>query len=311
MAASFSRLGKRPASLIREANPFGWFSDDEQRIYFIFNSGLTKFLELQGDCYPNLVKVFYANLKRERNYLISRVKGVNIRIDYSIWKYVAGFQPRGLKAHHGVPGLNKFDIYNNLLKDLNMIGKYDSFSIDHLSKEERIWAYVITWILLPRSEDQSLLNAEDVYLLYALQTIVFISRILRLENVDITNEITIVDIKKNVIEKVFLEHLGLGKGKEGWIFKDELCPDTDKVDPINIDKSRYEFRPQTRFEEFVEVRFKRLDEKMSMLQKSFTELHRKMDYALRINAFGETFVDDSESKKNSANEKIVESSEME
>ncbi|KOM48093.1 hypothetical protein LR48_Vigan07g179700 [Vigna angularis] len=167
-----------------------------------------------------------------------------------------------------------------------MIGKYDSFNADHLSKEARICSYVITWILLPRSEDQSLLNAEDVYLLYALQTgiqtdwvsvisdymrkvakkneyhlpyAVFINRILRLQSVDITNEITIIDNKKNVIEKLFLEHSGLRKGKEGWIFKDELCPDTDEVDPINTDKSRYEFRPQTRFEEFVEVRFKRLD----------------------------------------------------
>ncbi|KOM48033.1 hypothetical protein LR48_Vigan07g173700 [Vigna angularis] len=132
---------------------------------------------------------------------------------------------------------------------------------------------------------------------YHLPYVVFISRILRLQNVDITNEITIVDNKKNVIEKLFLEHSGLRKSKEGWIFKDEFCPDTDKVDPINIDKSRYEFRPQTRLKEFVEVRFKRLDEKMSMLQKSFTKLHRKMDYALRINAFGDTFVDDFEARR--------------
>ncbi|KOM58347.1 hypothetical protein LR48_Vigan11g138100 [Vigna angularis] len=243
------------------------------------NSGLTKFFELQGDCYPSLVKVFYANLKREMNYLISRVKGVTIRIDDSIWKYVARFKPGGLKAHHGILGFNKVDIYNHFLKDQDMIVKYDSLSIDHLSKEERICAYVITWILLPRGEDQSLLNAEDVYLL-----------IMRLQNVDTTNDIII-------------------SCKEGWIFKDEYCPSTDEVNPINIYTSRYKFRPQTRFEEFVDERFKRLDEKMSMLQRSFTELHRKIDYALRINAFGDTSVDDSESEKNSADEKIVESSE--
>lgn len=50
---------------------------------------------------------------------------------------------------------------------------------------------------------------------------------------------------------------------------------------------------------------------MSMLQRFFTEMHRKMDYALRINAFGETSVDDFESEKNYANKKIVESSESE
>ncbi|KOM37435.1 hypothetical protein LR48_Vigan03g081700 [Vigna angularis] len=174
MATSSSRPGKCPASLVREANPFGWFNDEEQRTDFIcqwgfkevirhkylsilffrtegflfqewlVNSGLTNFFELQGDCYSNLVKVLYANLKRKKNYLISRVKGVTIRIDDSIWKYVVGFQPRGLKAHHGILGFNKVDIYNKFLKDRDMIGKYDSLSIDHLSKEERICAYVIT-----------------------------------------------------------------------------------------------------------------------------------------------------------------------
>lgn len=194
-----------------------------------------------------------------------------------------------------------------------MIGKYESFCVDNLSKEERICAYVITWILLPRGNDQSLLNAEDVYLLYALPTktqtdwasvigdymlkiakqkeyhlpyVVLISRILRLQNVDTTNEITNSCSKKNLIEKLFLDHMRLIKSKKGWIFKEEYLPGIDE-------------------------RFKRLDEKMLMLQRSFTELHWKMDYALRINAFCDTSVDDSESENNSANEKIVESSETE
>ncbi|KOM31482.1 hypothetical protein LR48_Vigan01g103700 [Vigna angularis] len=192
MAASSSRPGKCSTSSRREADPFGWFSDDDQRTDFIcqweykevirhkglsisfFRSegflfqewlekvGLTKFVELQGDCYPNLVK-----------------------------------------------------------------------------------------------------------------------------NVDITNERTICCNKQNVLEELFLDSVGFRKGKEGWVFKDEYIP------------------------EFVDERFKRLDEKMMMLQRSFTKLHQKMDYVLRINAFGDTSIDDSESGKNSAEEKIVESSETE
>ncbi|KOM34691.1 hypothetical protein LR48_Vigan02g084100 [Vigna angularis] len=146
---------------------------------------------------------------------------------------------------------------------------------------------------------------------YNLPYVVFISKILRLQNVDIKNEITIGDNKKNVIKKLFLEHSGLRKSKEGWFFKDEFFPDIDKVDPTNIDKSKYEFITQTKFEEFVEVKFKRPDEKMSMLQKYFTELHKKMDYALRINTFGDTSIDDSESEKKSLDENIVESFEKE
>lgn len=137
---------------------------------WLVKASLTKFVELQGDYYPNLVKVFSANLKREGNCLTSRVKGVNVCIDYSIWKYVVEFLPEGLKAHQGIPRFNKPDIYNSFLENPDLIGKCESFSIENLGKEESLCAYVITWILPPRGEDQFLLNVEDVYLLYALQT---------------------------------------------------------------------------------------------------------------------------------------------
>ncbi|KOM34895.1 hypothetical protein LR48_Vigan02g104500 [Vigna angularis] len=133
MVASSSRLGKRSSSSRREANPFGWLSDDDQHTDFICQwgykevirhkcmsilffcnegfvfqewlekAGLTKFVELQGDCYLNLVKVFYSNMKKEGNCITSKVKGVDICIDHSIWKYVAGFQEGGMKAHQSIP----------------------------------------------------------------------------------------------------------------------------------------------------------------------------------------------------------------
>lgn len=55
---------------------------------------------------------------------------------------------------------------------------------------------------------------------------------------DITNEVTISCNKKNVIEKLFLDHMGLRKSVEGWVFKDEYCPRTDEADPVSIDASR-------------------------------------------------------------------------
>ncbi|KOM34923.1 hypothetical protein LR48_Vigan02g107300 [Vigna angularis] len=279
MVASSSRPRKRFASSRREADPFGWFSDDDQRTDFICQWRYKEVIRHKclRDCYPNLVKVFYSNLKKKGNCLTSRVKGVKISIDYSIWKYVAGFQQEGLNAHQGIPGFYKIDIYNNFFKNPDMVGKYESFDIKNLCKEECLCACMITWILLPRGEDRYILNGEDVYLLYALQTGtqtdwslvisdymlkfakqkkyhlpygVFISKILRMQNVDITHERTICCNKQNVLEELFLDSVGFRKGKEGWIFKDEYIPGTDEMNPINIDSSRYEFRPQTRFEEF-------------------------------------------------------------
>ncbi|KOM52129.1 hypothetical protein LR48_Vigan09g078800 [Vigna angularis] len=132
-----------------------------------------------------------------------------------------------------------------------------------------------------------------------------------MQNVDITNEKTICCNKKNIFERLFLNFVGFRNVREGWVFKDEYIPSTKEMNPQNVDLSRYKFKPETKFEEFMDERFKRLDEKMLMLQRSFTELHRKMDYALRINAFGDTSVDDSDNGKNSADKKIMGSSERE
>ncbi|KOM50032.1 hypothetical protein LR48_Vigan08g085900 [Vigna angularis] len=274
MVASSSCLGKCYASLIKEANPFGWFSGDDQRTDFICQWGFKE--DIRHKC---LSILFF----RTEGFLFQEW-----RVKASLTKFVE------LQGY----------CYPNLVK----------------------------------GEDQFLLNVEDVYLLYALQTgiktywssvicdymikfakqkeyhlpyAVFISMILRIQNVDITNEMMICCNKRNNLEKMFLNSIGLRKSKDGWLFKDEYISSTDEVKPMNVDTSRYEFRPQIRFKEFVDERCKRLDKKMAMLQRSFTELRRKMDYALRINAFGDTSVDDSESEKNSADKKIMESSETE
>lgn len=53
----------------------------------------------------------------------------------------------------------------------------------------------------------------------------------------------------------------------------------------------------------VDDKFKRLGDKMSMLQRSFSQLHRKMNYSLRINVFCHISRDDSKGEKNSADKK--------
>ncbi|WVZ17477.1 hypothetical protein V8G54_010459 [Vigna mungo] len=105
--------------------------------------------------------------------------------------------------------------------------------------------------------------------------------------------------------------MGLRKDVDDYLFKDEHCPGTEEAEPINIDISRYQFRRQIDFEKFVVDQFKRHDNKMSKLQKSFSELHRKMDYALMINAFGGTSKEDSRSEKDNADEKLLEMSDSE
>ncbi|WVZ01584.1 hypothetical protein V8G54_027653 [Vigna mungo] len=93
MTSSSSRRGKKAAQVVRNASPNGWISDDETRYKFgcyrklfevvphkyldlelfkkqgflfqdwLVEVGLAKFVEMTGDCYPDLVEVFYHNLK--------------------------------------------------------------------------------------------------------------------------------------------------------------------------------------------------------------------------------------------------------
>ena len=42
------------------------------------DQSLRKFLEMKGNIYPDLIRVFYKNLKFEGNNLVSHVKGVDM-----------------------------------------------------------------------------------------------------------------------------------------------------------------------------------------------------------------------------------------
>ena len=59
---------------------------------------LKGFLEMNGNVYTDLVKVFYCNLEQDGKNLISHVKGVKLKITREIWSSVGGIKYSGLKA---------------------------------------------------------------------------------------------------------------------------------------------------------------------------------------------------------------------
>lgn len=79
--------------------------------------GLARFVEMLGDWYLDLVKVFYANLKVENGIICSKVKGVNIKLDEAIWSTIVGFKPGGHKSYMGVFSINKLVIYKACLRN--------------------------------------------------------------------------------------------------------------------------------------------------------------------------------------------------
>lgn len=116
---------------------------------WLIYQGIFKFVEIEGDYYPNLVKVFYANIKVEIDIIHSRVKSVNIHIDDVVSKTVVGFHPEGFKSHLDIPGVNKMAIYNDCLRFPKMPYDFTLFKVGGLKKNVCLCAFIIAWILLP------------------------------------------------------------------------------------------------------------------------------------------------------------------
>jgi len=112
---------------------------------------LEAFIQLTGDVYPDLVRVFYANLTCEEDLLTSCVKGVNIVLTPDIWTSIAGFRIAGIPAHRGFPRANRLDIYQGCLRDPTAKRDYNIFRAGGMKKDERVLAFLIAWILVPHN----------------------------------------------------------------------------------------------------------------------------------------------------------------
>lgn len=55
----------------------------------------------KGDWYPDLVKVFYNNMKIIDGEIKSRVKGIDIYIEDFIWMLFIGLEVKGVFSHLG------------------------------------------------------------------------------------------------------------------------------------------------------------------------------------------------------------------
>jgi len=66
---------------------------------------LKRFLELSGNIYPNLVKVFYTNLQFNGDTLNSHVKGVDIVITNDVWAAITGLKFYGERINKGNLGV--------------------------------------------------------------------------------------------------------------------------------------------------------------------------------------------------------------
>jgi len=131
---------------------------------------LKRFLELTGNIYPDLVKVFYTNLQFNGDSLVSHVKSVDKVITNDVWIVVTGLKFSGLRINRGNLGVveefNKMQFYKNCLK--NPFSKVRNFSVGGLKLDERLIAFTVSWIITPRGSNHSTLFEEDLLLIYCI-----------------------------------------------------------------------------------------------------------------------------------------------
>ena len=115
-------------------------------------------------------KVFYTNLLFYGDSLVSHVKGVDMIITSDVWSAVTGLKSSGLRINRGNLGVvedsNIIHFYKGSLK--NPHSKVRNFSVGGLKLDERLVAFIVSWILTPRGSNHSTLSEEDLLLIYCI-----------------------------------------------------------------------------------------------------------------------------------------------
>jgi len=131
---------------------------------------LKRFQELTGNIYPDLVKVFYTNLHFNGDSFVSHVKGVEMVITSDLWAVMTGLKSSRLRINRGNLGVveefNKIQFYKGCLK--NSHSKVKNFSVGGLKLDERLIAFIVSWILIPRGSNHPTLSKEDLLLIYCI-----------------------------------------------------------------------------------------------------------------------------------------------
>ncbi|KOM37794.1 hypothetical protein LR48_Vigan03g117600 [Vigna angularis] len=80
--------------------------------------GLTHLVEQKGCIYPDLIRVFYLNLRCRDGIITTKVKGVPIILDDDVWTTVAQLTiwDDAVKVHLGVPDFNRLLAFQTFLR---------------------------------------------------------------------------------------------------------------------------------------------------------------------------------------------------
>jgi len=133
---------------------------------------LDHFLNLSGNTYPYLVKVFLTNMWYDDETLYSQVKGIDIAINEDVWLRVTRLRSDSVVVSKGntakLGNFNKVQFYKSCLRNQESISR--TFNVGGLDATLRIVAYILIWLQTPRGFNHATLTKEDLILMYCLMT---------------------------------------------------------------------------------------------------------------------------------------------
>ncbi|KOM48203.1 hypothetical protein LR48_Vigan07g190700 [Vigna angularis] len=307
-SSSSSRCTKNISPSERNASPSRWISDSDARERYICwknikevvphksielslfrtedftflekldHQGLRTFVQMKGDCYPNLVNVFYINLKVVNGDIHSRVKGVDIVINNDTWLQVANLINEGRMSHLPDCLQKRWTRKTQMFKDCMRIPTN--------------WVTVFKWRII----DVGINDWFD------LPYGVFISKLLSLSDINLTSETKVTCNKANQIGKAILTCIGLKKIALGWIFSNEQ--DTTKnQDELHDSNNEHTLpSPMSEFEKFMAKRFEKVSKRANLMKKSLMKMNEKMDEIIEIYVESSTSIEESIDKDDETSE---------
>lgn len=172
-AERFARYASRKMTHIRYAD-LSWFvGEGFQFPVDLETQGLTHFVELHGNVYPDLVKEFYANFQFKDECCITMVKGMRILLNKRLFLDVAGIVDEGTLVNDCSEEkwsmYDAVEMYKSCLKNPNLYVQGSTNKAGSLTVENRFLHYLVVYILSPRLTNLAQPSGFDLQLMFAIK----------------------------------------------------------------------------------------------------------------------------------------------
>ncbi|WVZ01854.1 hypothetical protein V8G54_022660 [Vigna mungo] len=154
---------------------------------------------MKEDYYPELVEVFYNNVKEMNRDISSRVKGVDIRINIDTWLKLAGLKSEGNLSHqfdcHQNQITRKREMFKNCMRYRGRYRKKDVYLLNAIMQRVQTnWVVVFKWHILDVGINDG----------HRLPYGVFISKVLEQSGVNLSGEKKLSWSRENLVGKATL-----------------------------------------------------------------------------------------------------------